>query len=86
MNILLTGSSGLIGTELRSVLPPKHRVIRMVRSPQAGADEIYWDPSSGTLDTQALEGLDAVVNLAGESEKRLPVTRPVPSSTLAAAR
>jgi len=67
MNILLTGSSGLIGTELRFFLSAKHRVIRMVRRPQAGADEICWDPSSGTLDAQALEGLDAVVNLAGEN-------------------
>jgi uncharacterized protein len=67
MNILLTGSTGLIGSELVSFLSGKHRIIRMVRRAQTGPDEIPWDPAAGILDKQALEGLDAVVHLAGES-------------------
>jgi len=68
MNILLTGSTGLIGSELSAFLSGnRHRIIRLVRRAQAGANEICWDPSSGTLDAQALEGLDAVVHLAGEN-------------------
>jgi hypothetical protein len=41
--------------------------MRLVRRTQAGANEISWDPASETLDIHALEGLDAVVHLAGES-------------------
>ena len=68
MNILLTGSTGLIGSELGSHLSEnRHHVMRLVRRAQPGANEISWDPASGTLDVRALEGLDAVVHLAGES-------------------
>ena len=68
MNILITGSTGLIGSELCAVLAKsKHRVLRMVRRRPAQANEVGWDPASGTLDKSALEGLDAVVHLAGES-------------------
>jgi len=67
MNILLTGSSGLIGTELQAFLSGKHRVLRLVRRDRQATDEIPWDPSSRKLNMQALEGLDAVVHLAGES-------------------
>jgi len=68
MNILLTGSTGLIGSELSSLFAEKqHRIFRLVRRADPRAYEICWDPSSGTLDTKQLEGLDAVVHLAGES-------------------
>jgi len=68
LNILITGSTGLIGSELASFLIKNgHRVLRMVRRDPSGADEIRWDPSSGTLDKSAIEGLDAVIHLAGES-------------------
>jgi hypothetical protein len=43
-------------------------VIRLLRSkPSAGEGQRFWDPEAGTLDLGALEGLDAVVNLAGEN-------------------
>jgi uncharacterized protein len=68
MNILLTGSTGLIGSELNSYFSGnRHRVLCLVRRAQTGANEIRWDPSTGTLDAQSLEGLDAVVHLAGEN-------------------
>jgi uncharacterized protein (TIGR01777 family) len=68
LNILLTGSAGLIGSELGSFLiKNKHRVLRLVRRAPAGPDEVEWDPYSETLNLQALEGIDAVVHLAGES-------------------
>lgn len=66
MNILLTGSTGLIGSELIPFLAGTHRIIRMVRRASTGPDEISWDPAAGKLDKQALEGLDAVIHLAGE--------------------
>jgi hypothetical protein len=68
MNILVTGATGLIGAELAPFLiKNKHRVIRMVRKTQAAADEVQWNPVTQTLDTEALEGVDAVVHLAGEN-------------------
>lgn len=69
MDIAITGSSGLIGTKLVAHLEADgHRVLRVVRraSDRPGADEARWDPTSGTIDGQALEGIDAVIHLAGE--------------------
>ena len=66
MDIAITGSSGLIGTSLRSYLATQgHRVVRVVRSDDAAADAIGWDVHAGTIDAAGLEGIDAVVHLAG---------------------
>jgi uncharacterized protein (TIGR01777 family) len=68
LNILVTGSTGLIGTELVSLLKKNnHHVLRMVRKTPAGSDEVQWDPASGIPDKTSIEGLDAVVHLAGEN-------------------
>ena len=63
MKIVVSGASGLIGTQLvAKLLGNGHEVVRLVRrSPKSG--EIQWDPKSGTLDSAALEGADAVINL-----------------------
>ncbi len=64
--IALTGASGLIGTALVGHLRSEgHTVQRFVRRPAVAADEISWDPKSGTVDIAALEGVDAVIHLAG---------------------
>jgi uncharacterized protein len=66
LNILLSGSAGLIGSALTSYLTKnQHRVIRLVRRSPSGSDEIAWDPGKGALDKSAIEGLDAVIHLAG---------------------
>ncbi len=66
MKIVITGSSGLIGSALVPALRDDgHTVLRLVRRPPAGADELRWDPPTRTLDPAALSGVDAVVNLAG---------------------
>lgn len=66
--IAITGSSGLIGTQLAALLETGgHTVRRMVRENQVGPGEISWDPKSGVLDPADLEGVDVVVNLAGRS-------------------
>ena len=65
MRVVVGGSSGLIGTALAAVLRDAgHQVERLVR-PGAQAAGIPWDPAAGLLDGEALEGVDAVVNLAG---------------------
>ena len=68
MQVLITGSSGLVGTALRSFLGGGgHRVRRLLRAPSASEDTTSWDPASGTFTTGAFEGIDGVVHLAGES-------------------
>lgn len=69
MKILVSGSSGLIGSGLvRYLTTGGHEVKRLVRSrSEENQDAIFWDPNSGTLDKEGLEGLDAVVHLAGEN-------------------
>ncbi len=69
MDILVTGSSGLVGSALcASLQSDGHRVARLVRS-GASADQgrDLWDPAGGNMDDAALEGRDAVVHLAGEN-------------------
>lgn len=65
MKIVISGASGLIGTQLVAKLSSSgHEVVRLVRrSPKSG--EIQWNPKLGRLDAAALEGADAVVHLSG---------------------
>lgn len=66
MKIAISGSSGLIGGALcESFRADGHDVRRLVRSDSEEPDAIRWDPAGETIDAGALEGLDAVVHLAG---------------------
>lgn len=69
MNILVTGSSGLVGSALIPALTAEgHRVSRLVRTKSnLGIRDTFWDPTAGELYSPPLEGLDGVVHLAGES-------------------
>lgn len=69
MNILISGSTGMIGTALIEALKKQnHRVTRLVRSPQQSSEPtVQWNPASGTLNAKDVEVFDAVVHLAGES-------------------
>jgi uncharacterized protein len=68
MRILVSGSHGLVGKALiESLTSDGHEIVRLVRSKPAGATEIEWHPNEGRLDPASLEGIDAVVHLAGES-------------------
>jgi len=66
--IAVTGATGLIGRALcASLAADAHRVVRLVRDPAtAGPDDVVWDPAQGRIDAARLEGVDAVVHLAGE--------------------
>lgn len=64
--VAIAGSSGLIGSALVTALrTADHHVLRIVRRAPANASELHWDPDSGELDADALDGIDAVVNLCG---------------------
>ncbi len=75
MDIAVTGSTGLIGRQLVDRLRDDgHHVAPVVRpdSSNTVGEPVRWDPRSGEIDAQGLEGIDAVVHLAGEGigEKR----------------
>lgn len=67
MRVLISGATGLIGSALDAALTQDgHTVVRLTRSPNSPRDR-RWDPMSDQLDRSALDGVDAVVHLAGES-------------------
>lgn len=69
MKILVSGSHGLVGTALvRSLTDDGHEVMRLVRGERTfGSPEVEWQPDQGRIDVEHLEGVHAVVHLAGES-------------------
>ena len=70
--IAITGASGLVGSALTHALESHgHTVIRLVRRPARDAREISWDPGREQLDLPGLDGVEAVVNLAGVNLFRL---------------
>lgn len=67
MRIVIAGSSGLIGTALIDALQEAGHVVDRLVRPTSTGPGIPWDPQAGVIDTSALEGVDAVINLAGRS-------------------
>ena len=69
MRIAVTGSTGLVGSEVVTVLSAEgHDVVRLVRgAPVPGEKAVRWNPAKGEVDAAGLEGMDAVVHLAGEN-------------------
>jgi uncharacterized protein len=76
MKIAVAGATGFIGTALTAHLSAAgHRVVRLVRrKADSSRGDVIWDPSHGTLNPAALDGVHAVINLAGEpvSERWTP--------------
>ncbi|MCH7737211.1 MAG: NAD-dependent epimerase/dehydratase family protein, partial [Chloroflexi bacterium] len=69
MNILVTGSSGFVGSAIVEYLKSRDQsVIRLVRDERIkGHDIAHWDPERGTIESERLVDIDAVVHLAGEN-------------------
>ncbi len=98
MRIALSGSSGLIGTAVtRTLRADGHTVCPIVRGwpDDAPPDAVRWDLAAGRLETERLEGVDAVVHLMGRNiaagrwtakeKAALVASRVPPTRTLAAA-
>lgn len=95
MKILVTGSHGFIAHALIPSLEREgHSIRRLVRSPaDTGRGEFAWDPYKKRIDDAALDAIDAVVHLAGESiaegrwtpekKKRILESRTIPTRFLA---
>ena len=92
--VLISGSSGLIGSALLPVLQSSgYEVTRLVRGAPSGKGQIKWDPA-GALAPESVSGFDAVIHLAGESivgrwteakKRRILESRVQGTSNLAAA-
>lgn len=69
LRIAIAGGTGFLGSALRAHLAAAgHDAVPITRRISgAGKDAIHWDPERGELHPRALEGFDAVVNLAGET-------------------
>jgi hypothetical protein len=75
MRILVSGSSGFLGTAIvDSLAEQKHQVVRLVRPGTAAKDagpdraqKVGWDPVAGKFDTAEAEAADALIHLAGAS-------------------
>ena len=69
MKILVSGSTGMVGSALIPLLEDEgHEVARLVRSKVIDSDHtLFWDPASGMIESDGLEGFDAIVHLAGEN-------------------
>lgn len=68
MKVLVSGATGLVGSALCAALTARgDEVWRLTRRPPNEATDIQWNPDQGQLPKSRLEGLDAVVHLAGEN-------------------
>lgn len=76
MRVLISGASGLIGTELqKQLLADGDQPVVLVRRAAQNSNEIEWHPERGHLDATSLDDIDAVVNLAGATTGRIPWTK-----------
>ena len=75
MRVLISGASGLVGTEVaRQLIEAGHEPVKLVRRAAKASDEVSWNPSRGEIDPEIMESVDAVVNLAGATTGRIPWT------------
>ncbi len=69
MKVLITGGSGLIGKKIsQQLLAKNHDVVWLTRHPGINPLDIKeypWDTDKGTIDLNALHGVDTIINLAG---------------------
>lgn len=69
MQVLISGASGLVGSELKKLLLSEgHTVCTLIRNREPRMkSEIFWDPYAQKINLSQLEGFDAIVHLAGDN-------------------
>ena len=68
LTVAISGASGLVGQQLAAFLTTGgHTVKRLVRSRPTGDGDVYWNHREGAIEADKLEGVDAVIHLAGEN-------------------
>ena len=75
MRVLISGASGLVGTEvIRQLEAEGHEALRLVRRKPTSPKEVEWNPAAGYIQEGIMETIDAVVNMAGATTGRIPWT------------
>lgn len=86
MRVLISGASGLIGTELTKQLRALgHEPVLLVRREKRAPHEVSWNPKLGEIEPGIMDSIDAVVNLAGATTSKIPWT-PKYAKTLVSSR
>ena len=69
MRILLSGSTGLVGSELKNFLTGNgHQIINLIRYKDSeNTTNIYWNYENNKIDFKRIENVDCVIHLAGEN-------------------
>ena len=76
MRVLISGATGLIGTELaKQLMALGHTPVRLVRRPPKNQDEIFINANTGEFNYGVMNQIDAVVNLAGATTGKIPWTK-----------
>jgi uncharacterized protein (TIGR01777 family) len=75
MRVLVSGASGLVGSEvIRQLREQGHEALRLVRRKATAPDEVEWNPATGFIQEGIIETVDAVVNMAGATTGKIPWT------------
>ena len=76
MRVLISGASGLVGTELiRQLKARGDEPVILVRRQALAQNEVEWNPAQLKIDPSVMETIDAVVNMAGATTGKLPWTK-----------
>ncbi len=76
MRVLISGASGLVGSEVaRQLRLLGHEPVLLTRSTPTTSDQVFWNPSTGELNPNLMESIDAVVNMAGATTGKIPWTK-----------
>jgi uncharacterized protein (TIGR01777 family) len=66
-HIVITGASGLIGSQLTAFFESRGHTVQAVTRSKTNDSDIYWQPRGDEIEANKLEGVDAVIHLAGEN-------------------
>ena len=73
MKILITGATGLIGAEIIKLCEQRQYIVHYLTTRKNKINNtiskkgFYWNPESQEIDVKCIEGVDAIINLAGAS-------------------